>query len=163
SMRVRRVLNQGNVMLPTDVPDLFDLRRDDSTHVDQEDRLGIRLDLAPQILGTHLKRLPLTIDKDHLCPRVYGRGGAGNEGMAPNGNRRAFDTDGQKDELNGTGAVARSKSVFTPAILRPFTFELLNIRANTDEPAAKDFFKTSHDRPDFFIRISEIETCYSHH
>ena len=95
-------------MFTTDVPDLFDMRRNDSTHVDKQDRLGIRSDLAPQILGTHLKCLPLTVDKNHLCAGVYGCGGASDERMTWNGNRRPFDSDGPKDELDRTGAVARS-------------------------------------------------------
>src|SRR5262249_39951410 len=131
--------------LPTDLPDLFDMRRNDSTHVDKQYGLGIRSDLALQILGTHLKRLPLTIDKNHLCPGMYGRGGASDERMAWNDNRRPFDADGPNDELDGTGAVACPKSFFSPAILPPSALKLLNFGPHIDDPATKDLLKASHD------------------
>ena len=113
--------------------------------MDKQDGLGIRSDLAAQILGTHLKRLPLTIDKNHFCSSVYGSGGTSNESVAWNDNRRPFDTDSPKDELNGTGAVARTQSIFHSAIRRPLALEFLNIPPHADEAATKDFFKASHD------------------
>src|SRR5438105_3210224 len=115
-MRMRRVLNQRSAMLPTDVLDLFKMRRNDPAHMDEHYRPGIRSDLAAQIVGIHLKILPLTIDKNHFCSSVYGSGGASNESMAWNDNRRSLDADGPEDQLYRTRAVARAQSVFHPAI-----------------------------------------------
>src|SRR5437016_4310854 len=140
-MRMRRILNQRSAMLSTDVPNLFDIRRNDPTHVDKQDGLGIRSDLAAQILGTHLKRLPLTIDKNHFCSSVYGSGGTSNESVAWNDNRRPFDTDSPKDELNGTGAVARTQSIFHSAIRRPLALEFLNIPPILMKPLRRIFSK----------------------
>src|SRR5882757_6357334 len=83
--------------------------------------------------------------------------------MAWNHNRSALDPNGSENQFDGTGAVAGPQSVLCSTILRPFTLELLNISPHTDKSCPKDFFKAGHDRSDFFLRISEIEPCYSHH
>ena len=90
-MSMSGVFDQGDAALLADAFNFIEMRRNDSAHVHQHYGLGVLSNLAAQIVGIHLKVLPLAVGEDYLCARVNRRHCCRNKRMAGNNDRLAFD------------------------------------------------------------------------